>query len=129
MWLCAACGGQYIHTIKEKKDLVHGQDLLFNYIVFLQFELHSGVRALCAMTKALDEILQNQITTLKLVLANSKRPLHKGAQMRIMDLMTASNDMLVAAMAEFQKSARGSYILNTSAWAHVWRSSATASRR
>ncbi len=36
-----------------------------------------------------------------MVLANSKRPLHKGAQMSIMDLMTVSNDMFVAAMAEF----------------------------
>ncbi len=105
-WLCAACGKQYIHTIKASKDLVHGQDLLFNYVVFLKYQLHNGVRTLCAMAQATHEMLQNQINTHKLVLANSKRPLHKGAQMSIMDLMTVRNYMFVAAMAEFPKTNR-----------------------
>jgi hypothetical protein len=103
LWFCAACGKQYIHGIKESRDLVHGQDLLFNYIVFLQFELQGGVRTLCAMAKAPDDLLQNQINTLKLVLANSKRPLNLGAQLGIMDLMTLSNDMFVKAMKDFPK--------------------------
>ena len=34
MWFCAACGKQYTHGIKASKDLVSGQDLACNYIVF-----------------------------------------------------------------------------------------------
>ena len=39
MWFCAACGQQYTHGIQASKDLVNGQDLAFNYIVFMQFEV------------------------------------------------------------------------------------------
>ncbi len=59
-WLCAACGRRYIHTINPSKDLVHGQDLAFNYIVFLQFKLGDGVRTLCAMAQAPSELLQTR---------------------------------------------------------------------
>ena len=93
MWFCAACGKQYTHGIRASKDHVNGQDLVFNYIVFLQLEVKGGVRTLCAMAVAPDEMLHNQINTLKLALANSRRPLHLGAQLGIMDLMTMSEDM------------------------------------
>ncbi len=62
-----------------------------------------GVRTLCAMAEAPGEILQNQINTLKLVLASSKRPINLGAQLGIMDLMTMSNDMFEEAMKDFPK--------------------------
>mgnify|MGYP002811287791 CR=1 FL=1 len=101
MWFCAACGQQYTHGIKAGKDLANGQDLAFNYIIVMQFGVKGGVRTLCAMAEAPDEILQNQINTLKLALANSRRPLHLGAQLGIMDLMTMGNDMFEEAMKDF----------------------------
>jgi hypothetical protein len=86
--------------------LTHGQDLVFNYIVFLQFRLHDGVHTLCAMAQAPCELLQNQIITLKLVLAGSPREMHKGAVAGILDMMTCSSDMFVAAMETFPKTSR-----------------------
>ncbi len=103
MWFCAGCGEQYPHAIRASKDLVSGQDLVFSYIVFLQFELKGGVRALCAMAEAPDDLLQSQITTLKMIMANSRRQLHVCAQLGIMDLMTMSNDMFEMAMKDFPK--------------------------
>jgi hypothetical protein len=58
--------------------LVHGQDLVFNYVVFLQFKLHDGVHTLCAMAQAPSELLQNQIITLKLVLTGNDCEIHNG---------------------------------------------------
>ena len=52
MWFRAACGEQYTHGIKASKDLVNGQGLVFNYIVFLQSKFKGGVRTLCAMAQA-----------------------------------------------------------------------------
>ncbi len=106
MWLCSACGGQYIHSMNPSRDLTHGQDLKLNYIIFIQFSLHDGLRTLCAMAQAPSELLQNQIITLKLVLANARRELHKGAVTSIVDMMIHSNDMFVAAMDTFPKASR-----------------------
>ncbi len=94
---------QYTHAVKSDKDLVNGQDLAFNYIVFMQLEVKGGVRTLCAMTAAPYELLQSQVSTLKLVLANSKRTINLRAQLGIMYLMTTSNDLFEEAMKHFPK--------------------------
>ncbi len=80
-----------------------GQDLAFNDIVFMQFEVKGGVQTLCAMAAAPDGVLQNSLNTLKMVLAHSKHKLRLGAQLGIMDLMTTSNDMFEEAMKNFPK--------------------------
>ena len=80
---------------------MNGQDLAFNYIVFMQFEVKGGVRTLCAMAAAPDELLQSQLNTLKLVLSHSKRRIKLGAQLGIMDLVTTSNAMFEEAMNNF----------------------------
>ena len=107
MWFCAACGGQYIHTINPSKDLTFGQDLKFNYIIFIQFKLHDGLRTLCAMAQAPSELLQNQLITLRLVLMFADRELHKGAVTSIVDMMINSNDKFVAAMYALPKTKKG----------------------
>ena len=106
MWFCPACGKQYKHGIDHAKDLTHGQDLVFNYIVFLQFRLHDGMHTLCAMAQAPCTWLQNQIITLKLMLASYPRAMNKGAVAGILDMMTCSSDMFVAAMESFPKTSR-----------------------
>ena len=106
MWLCSACGGECIRNINPSKDLTFGQDLKFNYIIFIQFKLHDGLRTLCAMAQAPSELLQNQLITLKLVLMFADRELHKGAVTSIVDMMVNSKNKFVAAMDVFPKTKR-----------------------
>ena len=86
--------------------MTFGQDLKFNYIIFIQFKLHDGLRTLCAMAQAPSELLPNQIITLKLVLMMAGRELHRGAVMSIADMMVNSNDMFVSSMDSFPKTKR-----------------------
>ncbi len=70
-----------------------GQDLAFNYLVSMQFELKGGTQTMCAMAAAPCDLRHNLLNTLKLILANSKHMIKPGAQIGIMDMMTTSNDM------------------------------------
>ena len=53
MWFCPACGGEYKHAVADVDgEDSKGKDLKFNYVIFMQFELGSGVQAMCAMAEA-----------------------------------------------------------------------------
>ena len=67
----------------------------------MQFELKGGTQTMCAIVAAPCELLQNLLSTLKLIMANSKHKIKPGTQIGIMDLVTTSNDMFVGAMKRF----------------------------
>ena len=102
-WNCPACGLEYKHAIKDTPEDSLGQDLKFNYVVFLQFEMKHGKHTFCAMAAAPCDFLNDILATLKLVLAYSKVKFNRGAQVAITDMMTASNEMFVEAMRGFPK--------------------------
>ena len=102
-WNCSACGMEYKHAIKDGPEDSLGQDLKFNYVVFLQFRMKHGLHTFCAMAEAPCDYLNDILATLKLVLAYSKVKFNRGAQVAITDMMTASNDMFVEAMKGFPK--------------------------
>ena len=102
-WYCPACGLEYKHAIRDGPEDSIGQDLRFNYVVFMQFEMKHGRHTFCAMAAAPCDFLNNILTTLKLVLAYSKIKFNKGAQVAITDMMTLSNEMFVEAMKGFPK--------------------------
>ena len=103
MWFCPACGREYKHRIHDRPEDDIGQDLNFNYVIFMQFEVKGGMHTFCAMAAAPGGYLNNLLGTLKLILANKKHSFNRGAQVAITDLMTVSNNMFVEAMKNFPK--------------------------
>ncbi len=77
MWFCPACGREYKQAIKTVALDSIGQDLAFNDVIFMQFEVKGGTQTMCAMAEAPSEMLQNLLTTLKLVLATVKHKINQ----------------------------------------------------
>ena len=102
-WFCPACGRECKHAIRDGPEDSIGQDLRFNYVVFMQFDMKQGKQTFCAMAAAPCDYLNNILTTLKLILAYRRSKFNKGAQVAITELMTLSNDMFVEAMKGFPK--------------------------
>ena len=102
MWFCLACGGQYTHALKDAGE-DRGQDLRFNYVIFMQIELGDGIQTMCAFAAAPNDHTNNLLITLKLVLGHNKHKIHPGTKAGLIDLMTVSNNMFVEAMKEFPK--------------------------
>ena len=88
MWLCPACGGEYTQKISDMPADSIGQDLNFNYVVFMQIEVMGGSQTMCAVAAAPWEYLNNLLTTLRLILAGAKHKIRPGAQVGIIDFMT-----------------------------------------
>ena len=106
LWFCPACGGEYTQKISDAPADSIGQDLDFSYAVFMQLEVMGGTQTMFAMGAAPSEYLQNLLTTLKLILVGVKHEVKPGAQVGIIDLMTASNDMFVEAMIRPPKTSK-----------------------
>ena len=67
MWFCPACGGQYTHALKDAGE-DRGQDLQFNYVIFMQIELGDGIQKMCAFAAAPNDHINNLLITRKLIL-------------------------------------------------------------